>query len=65
MKLSKKARQAITEDVKLKLSLSTGKSISTIRNWIKDDSERLTTIKTIEAIKEHTGLTQDEIFENL
>jgi len=62
IKLTEKAKQALNEDIKLKLSLRLGKSYSTIRRWIKSENDKLTTIERIELITELTGLSEAEIF---
>jgi hypothetical protein len=63
MTLSKKAKAKITDAVKMKMALDLQKAYSTVDRWVRYENDKLATLKTIEAIKQHTGLTQDEIFE--
>lgn len=64
MKLSKKARKALTsEQVKMRIALDLQKSLGAFKRWIFLNDERLTQIKVINSICEHTGLLQEEIFE--
>jgi hypothetical protein len=48
----------------MKMALDLEKAYSTVDRWVRYENDKLATLKTIEAIKQHTGLTQDEIFEN-
>lgn len=65
MKLTPRAKEAITESVMLDLAKNLNKSYSTIRRWIKDDSEMLTTINTVKELEKLTKLKQNQIFEDV
>jgi len=53
------------DEVKMRIALKLGKSYITMRRWINSEPvhANLTKIESIEAIKEFTGLTDEEIFE--
>ena len=55
MKLKQEVKHALTEEMKMKLAVRLGKSFSTINNWIREDSEKLTMLKVIEEIEKLTG----------
>lgn len=64
MKLSKKAKKSLkSEQVKMKIALDLGKSLGSIKRWIFLNDDSLTKLNVIKAIKTHTGLSQEEIFE--
>ena len=65
MELTTLAKEKLgTDEVKMKIALDLGKSYLTIRRWIKDNHENLTKRKCIEVISTHTGLTEDQLFNN-
>lgn len=53
------------DEVKMRIALKLGKAYITMRRWINTEPvhPNLTKIESIEAIKEFTGLKQNEIFE--
>jgi hypothetical protein len=53
------------DEVKMRIALKLGKSYITMRRWIQYEPihPNLTKIESIEAIKEFTGLKDEEIFE--
>ena len=65
MKLTKEFKEKIRGDEKrYPLSQLFGVSQSTLQRWTNlKKHENLTTIKSIKILKEFTGLTQDQIFE--
>lgn len=63
MKLSRKAKKAINQKVKLEMAIKLGVHPNTIYNWLKTDSEKLTTKRTIETITELTGINESEMFQ--
>jgi len=46
------------------LMIAFKKSYFTIKRWIDDSSEKLTTIKALEILQSATGLQKEEIFED-
>lgn len=53
------------DEVKMRIALKLGKSYITMRRWINTEPihVNLTKVESVEAIKEFTGLTENEIFE--
>lgn len=65
MTLTPLAKEKLGNDqVKMQIALKLGKAYITMRRWINTEPvhPNLTKIESIEAIKEFTGLNQDEIF---
>lgn len=66
MTLTPLAKEKLSNDqVKMQIALKLGKAYITMRRWIHSEPvhPNLTKIESIQAIREYTGLTQDEIFE--
>ncbi|HEX8575800.1 MAG TPA: hypothetical protein VF677_05860 [Flavobacterium sp.] len=68
MRLTAKAKEKLKNDrVKMEIALELGKSYLTLRRWINTKEEEvhdnITTKRSIEAIMKHTGLKENEIFE--
>lgn len=65
MKITDKAKKAMTPKTKARLALALNCSIYTVDRWIKDNEENgdLTKASAVQIIKEETGLNQDEILE--
>lgn len=65
MELTTVAKEKLgTDEVKMKIALELGKSYLTMRRWIMSNPihDNLTKKKSIEAIMNHTGLKESEIF---
>ena len=64
MKLKQNVKEILSvEENKIKLCYLTGVSYSTMHRWLRDDHEKLTLKKTIDAMIEVTGIPETEIFE--
>lgn len=66
MILTTEAREKLGNDeVKMRICLDLGISYITFRRWIKDAEvhENFTKTKSLEVIKKHTGLADDQLFE--
>jgi len=66
MTLTERAIEAIKTDSNLRAKLMLvppGKSEFTINRWVEVNDEKLTMPKYTSVIKEHTGLTEEEILE--
>lgn len=64
MKLRQNVKEILSiEENKIKLCYLTGVSYSTMHRWLRDDHEKLTLKKTIDAIVEVTGVPENQIFE--
>lgn len=64
-KLTKNAVELIkNKRTSMLIALDIDISIWTLKKWVKDQDDKLTKLKCISAIKKHTGLKEDEIFED-
>ncbi|MDY3521350.1 hypothetical protein D1Z97_03090 [Riemerella anatipestifer] len=64
MKLRKDVKKLLSKPKYYGLLISkTEMSYFTIKDWIDNDSKKLTQLENIKIIEEITGLTQEEIFE--
>ncbi len=63
MTISKKAKDSITENVKVRAAFMYEFEMSekSVQNWVKKDSIKLTTPKAVQIIKKETGLTEKQI----
>jgi len=67
MTLTEKAKQAIKSDrVKMLICLDLNIAYGTLRRYLKQESlhPNLTKLKSLEVIKKHTGLKDNEIYNN-
>lgn len=63
MKLQPQIREFFKSDRnKMLLALELNVSLMSIKRWIMEDGERLTTIRAIRAISKLTGADRDSIF---
>lgn len=64
MILTEKAKEILSvEKNKIHLCHLIGVSYATVHRWLRDDSEKLTMARVIEAIVEVTGIDKDDLFE--
>jgi len=63
MTITKKAKTAIKEDVRVRAALMAAfdRGEKSILNWIVDDNIKLTTPLAVKTISELTGLTPEQI----
>jgi DNA-binding transcriptional regulator YiaG len=63
IKLTSRAVLAIRKDTKLKgeLQAALGISSNTLYKWLKENDQKLTTASALEAIRNSTELTDDEL----
>jgi hypothetical protein len=65
--LAESVKTALANDLVLraKLSTKTGKHLVTIQRWIEADSDALTTELCREVYREHLGITDDKLFDEV
>lgn len=64
MKLTTKAKEKLASGkIKTLIAVKLDRSLATIQKWVREEDEKLTMIKVIEAIAEFTELDESEIFE--
>lgn len=59
------ALRGLGHGVKEKIASGLGVTVSTINRWIVNNDDNLTKAAVIKVIQEETGLTQDEILEEV
>lgn len=63
MELTTIAKEKLgTDEVKMRIALDLGKSYLTMRRWIIKGHSNISKKESIEAIMNHTGLEEHEIF---
>jgi hypothetical protein len=66
MVLTKEAKEILSvEKNKIHLCYVLNVSYATMHRWLRDNSEKLTMVRVINAMVEITGLTEDEIFDTV
>lgn len=64
MILTKQAKEILAvEQNKIHLCHLLNVSYATMHRWLRDDCEKLTMLRVINAMSEVTGLTEEELFE--
>lgn len=66
MKLTEQALKAIDSmNIRMKVAIALRKSDDTIKRYIRTNDDSLTKAASLQVIKDETGLTEDEILEQV